>query len=91
MNNKQRIELIKQKLIARLQPEAIEIIDESRFHQGHPGAKDGRGHFALNITASCFSGKSLIDRHKMIYAALDDLMQTDIHALRMNAKAPNSQ
>lgn len=80
-----RIEKIRLCLTQRLQPTALNIIDQSHLHAGHAGAKEGKGHFAVDITTSAFAGKSLIERHRMVYEAVGDLMQTDIHALSIKA------
>jgi BolA protein len=74
--------------LAALHPDAIELIDASHKHVGHAGARDGRGHYALKIVSAAFSGAGAIARHRKIYAALGDLMQTDIHALSISALAP---
>ncbi len=79
---------IKQKLTEALQPELIEIIDDSAAHAGHAGAKQG-GHFNVTIIAEAFNGKTLVQRHQLIYQALGDLMKTDIHALGINALTPS--
>ena len=81
------IKSIKQKL-AVLNPEKIEILDESAKHEGHEGAKDGGGHFFLTIVSYDFSKKSTMDRHRMIYAALEEMMNKDIHALSIKAYTP---
>lgn len=83
-----RVSLIKEKLTAALQTTHIEIIDDSQKHAGHVGARDGGGHFKLNIVSSEFNEKSLIQRHRMVYSAVDDLMNTEIHALSINAQTP---
>ena len=85
-----RIERIRERLAA-LHPTEISIDDESHLHRGHAGAATGRGHYAVRIRAAAFTGKSLIERHRMIYAALGDMMQTDIHALSIKALAPDEQ
>lgn len=69
-------------------PSSLEIIDESHLHAGHPGARDGRGHFRVNLVSDSFSGKRALERHRMVFAALGELMQTDIHAVSINARAP---
>ena len=84
----QRIEEMQQRLIAELQPEELEIIDESHHHVGHAGARDGRGHFRLHIVSQEFAGLSPLQCHRLVYAALGELMQTDIHALAIEARAP---
>ncbi len=85
----QRLEKIRSCLASDLQPEHLQIDDESHLHVGHAGAKDGRGHFFVQIVSSVFADKSPLQRHRMIYRALGDLMQSDIHALRIEAYADN--
>lgn len=84
----ERVERIRARLQQQLSPSALDIDDESRKHAGHAGARDGRGHFRLRIVAAAFSGESLLARHRRVYAALGELMQTDIHALALEARAP---
>ena len=83
-----RVESIREKIQAAFTPDQLDIIDESHLHAGHAGARDGKGHFNVSIISDQFAGKSLINRHKMIYEALSDLMETDIHALSIKAKTP---
>ncbi len=83
-----RVNLIKQKLAAAIETTHIEIVDDSSKHAGHAGARDGGGHFNLNIVSSEFNNKSLIQRHRIVYAAVDELMNTEIHALSINAQTP---
>ena len=83
-----RIEMIRERLIAALAPTELSVVDESHKHVGHAGARDGRGHFAATIVSAAFIGKSPLERHRLVYAALGDLMQTEIHALTMQAYAP---
>ena len=78
---------IKQELAA-LEPSRLEIIDDSALHAGHEGAKGGGGHYRLTIVSPQFAGKSTVARHRMIYAALGSMMQTQIHALAIRAYAP---
>lgn len=75
--------------LAVLQPESMELLDESAQHYGHEGAKSGGGHFRLLIVSNAFRGKSLPERHRMIYGALGTLMQRDIHALAIRAYTPD--
>ena len=82
-----RVQRIRERL-EQLAPSELLIVDESHKHAGHEGARDGRGHFRVRIVAAAFGGKSLLARHRRIYAALGDLMQTDIHALALDARAP---
>ncbi|WP_257387690.1 BolA family protein [Tahibacter caeni] len=83
----ERLERIRTALQA-LQPQQLELIDESHKHAGHEGARDGRGHFRVRIVAAQFAGLAPLARHRRVYAALGDLMQTDIHALAIDARAP---
>ena len=77
----ERVAQIRALLEARLVPEQLEVIDESHLHVGHAGARDGRGHFRIRIDCAKFAGKPRLARHRMIYAALGEMMDTDIHAL----------
>ena len=83
--SEKRISLIRERLQTALTPTQLQIEDESYLHVGHAGAKDGRGHFVVTISASAFSGQPLLKRHRMVYQALGELMQTDIHALTIKA------
>ncbi len=80
--------LIRQKLEEALKPELIEIIDHSAAHAGHAGNKGG-GHYNVTLVAEQFEGKSLVQRHQLIYQALGDLMKDQIHALGINALTPS--
>lgn len=71
-----------------LQPSHLEIIDESHKHAGHEGARDGRGHFALDIVSEAFAGMASLARHRRVYQAMGNMMQTDIHALSIRARTP---
>ncbi len=81
-----RIQAI-EKALASLTPVDVLIKDQSHLHAGHAGAADGRGHFEVTIISPAFEGASRIQRHRMVYDAVGDLMQTDIHALSINAYA----
>jgi len=83
-----RVETIRSRLVAALAPDALDIEDESHRHAGHAGARDGRGHFRVRIVSAAFEGRNAIARHRAVYAALGDLMQTDIHALTIDARTP---
>lgn len=88
MSNAERIEKIRQRLTDTLTPESLEIEDESHLHVGHAGAKDGKGHFRVTLVSAHFMGIAPIKRHKLVYEAVGDLMETDIHALRIDARPP---
>lgn len=83
------VDSIRQKLFAELSPQLIEIIDNSTAHAGHAAAKQGGGHYYLTIVAEIFNGKSLVQRHQLIYAALSEMMKDQIHALGINALTPS--
>mgnify|MGYP001819306746 FL=1 len=84
-NRVTRIETI---LTQTFEPDHILVKDQSHLHAGHAGARDGRGHYDVTIVAEAFAGKRPLARHRMIYDALGSLMETDIHALRINARTP---
>lgn len=86
-----RVEQIRERLTAALAPSALAIEDESHRHAGHAGARDGRGHFRVHIVSEAFRGRAPLARHRAVYAALGDLMQTDIHALAIDARAPQEE
>nr|WP_244671800.1 BolA family protein [Pseudoxanthomonas spadix] len=79
---------IRAALESGLQPCALELEDESHRHAGHAGARDGRGHFRVRVVSEAFAGKLPLARHRIVYAALGELMQTDIHALSIQALTP---
>jgi BolA protein len=75
--------------LATLRPVRMELRDESDQHIGHAGARpSGGSHWQLTIVSEAFRGKSAVARHRMVYEALGDLMERDIHALRIEALAP---
>lgn len=82
-----RIIRIRQALQA-LEPVSLLIVDESHRHAGHEGARDGRGHYAVEIVSAAFVGLAPLARHRKVYEAVGGLMQTDIHALSIKASAP---
>lgn len=84
----QRAALIQERLEAAFSPSRLEIADDSHRHAGHAGARGG-GHFTVTIVADCFAGKRPLQRHRMVYAALEDAMQGDIHALSIQARSPD--
>ena len=74
--------------LAVLDPASLEIEDDSARHAGHAGAASGGGHYNLRLTSGRFEGKSRVERHRLVYDALADLMQREIHALAMVLLAP---
>jgi BolA protein len=83
-----RIAAIRARLEAAFAPAQIDIIDDSARHAGHAGARDGRGHFKVHIVSAAFAGMPPLARHRAVYTALGELMQTDIHALQIEALPP---
>lgn len=86
--NPERIRRIRALLVDALQPSFIEVTDDSHRHAGHAGARGGQGHFSVDIVSAAFAGKLPLARHRLVYAALGDMMQTDIHALAIRARTP---
>ena len=84
--NPQRVERIRALLVEALDPAAIEVVDDSHKHVGHAGARGGQGHFSVDIVSAAFAGKLPLARHRLVYAALGDMLQTDIHALAIRAR-----
>jgi BolA protein len=82
---------IRERLEAAFAPTVLEIVDDSHRHVGHAGARDGRGHFTVRIVSARFAGAKPLERHRLVYEALGDLMLTDIHALSLIAAAPTEQ
>lgn len=80
------------RLNSALSPTRIELIDDSEQHRGHGGYNPaGESHFTLRIETTAFAGKNCIQRQRMIYAALGDLMESRVHALSIRATAPGEQ
>ena len=73
---------------AAFEPVSLEVVDDSHRHAGHAGARDGRGHFEVDIVSERFAGMAPLARHRAVYAALGQLMLTDIHALSIRARTP---
>ena len=84
-----RIEKIRLAIEASLKPSSLEIIDQSHRHAGHAGARDGRGHFDVRVVSELFKGKLPLARHRLVFAAVGNLMETDIHALSIKALSPD--
>ncbi len=71
-----------------LDPLSLDIRDDSHKHAGHAGARDGRGHFSVHLVSARFEGLPPLRRHRVVYDALGALMQTDIHAVAIQARTP---
>ena len=83
-----RTAMLRERLTRALQPVELDIIDESAKHAGHAGAASGGGHFIVNIVSPAFENKTLIQRHRLVYDAVGDIMHSEIHALSIQAKTP---
>lgn len=86
--SKQREQLIRQRIDTALKPESLELIDDSHLHAGH-GATGG--HYTVRIVSEDFTGKNLIQRHRLVYDAVGDLMKSEIHALSIEAHTPEEK
>lgn len=84
-----RAEAIHARLTEALSPSRLDIFDDSMTHAGHVGAAQGGGHFQAIIVAAAFAGKSLVQRHQMVYRALGDMLHGDIHAFSMKVYTPD--
>ena len=82
----EKVERIRALLTEALAPVQLDVLDEGHKHAGHAG--EGKGHFFARIVSPAFAGKNPIQRHRMVYAALGDMMPDGIHALAIDAKAP---
>ena len=87
--NPERIARMQVLLQAAFNPDSLEVTDDSHKHIGHAGARDGLGHFSVDIVSPAFSGLLPLARHRAVYAALGQMMTTDIHALSIRARTPD--
>jgi BolA protein len=78
---------IRRELQATLEPDLLEVQDDSHLHAGHAGAREGR-HFSIRIVSPRFEGLSRVARHRLVYDALHSLIPRGIHALAIEARAP---
>ena len=88
MSEPNRVELIRECLEETLNPTELEIVDDSHLHAGHSG-HGGAGHFQVHIVSEKFNGLATLARHRLVYSALENMMQTEIHALSIKAEIPN--
>lgn len=77
-------------LTAAFAPRSLRVTDDSHKHVGHAGARDGRGHFTVEIVSDAFAGLAPLARHRAVYAVLDEMMTSDIHALSIHASVPSN-
>ena len=83
-----KVEQLRLALQRELAPLSLEIIDDSAKHAGHAGAREG-GHFSVMLVADAFKGRSQLERHRLVYAAVAPLMGQGVHALSIVARAPD--
>ena len=83
-----REQRLRERLEARFAPLELEIEDESRFHAGHAGAAGGHSHYRVRLVSEVFRGVAPVARHRLVYGAVGDMLQTDIHALAIEAYPP---
>lgn len=86
-----RADRIKDCLTKAFEPVELLLKDQSQLHAGHEGARDGKGHFDVTIVSTRFDAANQVQRHRMVYDALADLLETDIHALRIKALTPSER
>jgi BolA protein len=89
--NSERIARMQALLADVLAPVSLDVRDESHKHIGHAGARDGHGHFSVDIVSAAFAGMAPLARHRAVYAALGDMMVHDIHALSIRASTPDER
>ena len=82
------VEQLRLALESQLRPVSLEILDDSAQHAGHAGAREG-GHFRVVLVADLFNGRSQLERHRLVYAAVAPLMGQSVHALSIIARTPN--
>ncbi len=90
MNAASQTEALLRERLSRLEPLAIDLVDESARHAGHAGAQGG-GHYRLRIVSAAFIGKTTLARHRLVHDALGELMRGRIHALSIKAIAPEEK
>jgi BolA family transcriptional regulator, general stress-responsive regulator len=79
---------IEARLRARFAPSHLEVVDDSAHHVGHAGAAAGGGHYSCLVVSDWFRGRSSLERHRAVYAALGDLMPRTVHALALSTLDP---
>ncbi len=83
-----RVERIKAMLEQAFTAARVSVQDDSAKHAGHAGARDGAGHFLVRVESQDFTGRSRLERHRLVYEALADMLPREIHALNIEAVSP---
>ena len=86
LSTDERIERMTLLLKEALSPSELEIIDDGDMHKGHAGHEQGLGHFTIHIASEVFDGKALLQCHRLVYDAVDELIGPEIHALKINVQ-----
>ncbi|MBC7501683.1 MAG: BolA family transcriptional regulator [Herminiimonas sp.] len=84
-----RLDEIRSRLHATFTPLACQLTDESALHAGHAGAASGGSHYRLHLVSDLFEGQNRVNRHRLVYDCLRDMMHTEIHAMAITAVAPS--
>jgi BolA family transcriptional regulator, general stress-responsive regulator len=84
-----RIERLRTRLESAFATARVSVIDDSERHAGHAGARGGAGHFIVRIESQAFTGRTRLQRHRMVYEALADMLPAEIHALSIEAISPD--
>ena len=84
-----RVERIRSILQQAFAASQVSVRDDSALHAGHPGARDGAGHFSVRVESQVFSGRSRLERHRLVYEALATMLPREIHALNIEAVSPD--
>ncbi|MHA6287430.1 BolA family protein [Maricaulis sp. CAU 1757] len=86
----QMADRIRERLETALAPATVQVSDDSHLHAGHAGARPGgESHFTVEIVSQLFEGRSRVDRHRLVNAALKEELAGPVHALAIRAKAPS--
>lgn len=85
----ERIEKMRERLVATFAPLECQLVDDSHMHVGHAGAASGAGHYSVRLVSDRFDGLNRVARHRLVYDCLRDMMTSDIHALNIIALTPS--
>jgi BolA protein len=86
----ERARRIEAALRERLGAVHVQVVDESHLHAGHAGARGGGGHFRVLVVSQRFEGLGLVEAQRLVYGALGDMMQGEIHALSIRTLTPDA-
>lgn len=86
--NIERMQRMRERIDHALSPASLDIQDDSARHAGHAGAQSGAGHFIVRVVSNAFEGRRPLERHRLVYDAVADMMPREIHALTIDARTP---